>query len=40
MQLQEKFEINMIKLVTNCMLLPWNVNSFFDFKLESCGSVI
>ena len=23
-----------------CRLLPLKVNSFFDFKLENCGSVI
>ena len=23
-----------------CRLLPLNVNSFFDFRWESCGSVI
>ena len=40
MQLQGKFQINMVKLMSKCRLLPLIVNSFFDFKLESCGSVI
>ena len=30
----------MIKLMIKYRLLPLNVDSFFDFKLESCGSVI
>ena len=34
-----KESFNMIKL-TKCELLPLNMNSFFDFKLESYGSVI
>ena len=31
---------NIIKLMIKCSLLPLNVNNFFDFKLENCGSVI
>ena len=30
----------MIKLMITSRLLPLNVNNFFDFKLESCESVI
>ena len=30
----------MIKLMIKFSLPSLNVNSFFDFKLESCGSVI
>ena len=30
----------MIKLMIKCGSLPLNVDSFFDFKLKSCGSVI
>ena len=40
MQLQGKFLINMIKLMIKCRLHPLNVDNFFDFNLESCGSVI
>ena len=32
--------MNMIKLMIKCRLLPLNVDSFFDLKLESCGSVM
>ena len=32
--------MNMIKLMIKCRLLPLNVDSFFDFTLESCGSVM
>ena len=39
MQLQEKFYINMIELMIKCRLPPLHVDSFFDFKLESCGSL-
>ena len=35
-----KVSINVIKLIIKCRLLPLNVNSFYDFKLESCGSMI
>ena len=35
MKLQDKFKINIIKLTIKCRLLPLNVNSFFDFNLES-----
>ena len=30
----------MIKLMIKSRFLPLNVDSFFDFKLKSCGSVI
>ena len=40
MPLQGKFEINMIKLMIKYRFLPLNVDSFFDFKLKSRGSVI
>ena len=40
MHLQGKFLINIIKLMIRCRFLPLNVDSFFDFKLKSCGSVI
>ena len=40
MHLQGKFEIKMIKLMIKNRFLPLNVDSFFDFKLKSCGSVI
>ena len=32
--------MNMIKLVIKCRFLPLNMDTFFDFKLKSCGSVI
>ena len=32
MQLQGKFQINMVKLMIKCKLLPLNMNSLFDFK--------
>ena len=38
MHLQGKFYINMIKLVIKSRFLPLNMDSFFDFKLKSCGS--
>ena len=40
MQLQGKFQINKTKLVIKCSLPSLNVNNFFDFKLDSFGSVI
>ena len=40
MHLQGKFEINMIKLMIKYRFLALNVDSFFDFKLKSRGSVI
>ena len=40
MPLQGKFEINMIKLMIKYRFLALNVDSFFDFKLKSRGSVI
>ena len=30
----------MIKLMIKSRFLPLNMDSFFDFKLKSCGSVI
>ena len=32
--------MNMIKLMIKCRLLPLNLDSFFDLKLESCGSLM
>ena len=39
MQLQGKVLNNMIKLVIKCRLLLLNEDNFFNFELESCGSV-
>ena len=40
MQLQGKLKINMIWSMSKCGFLPLNMDNVFDFKLESCGSVI
>ena len=38
--LQGKFQMSMTKSVIKCRFLPLNVDSFFEFKLKSCGSMI